>query len=567
MHHDADLINIVAVGLALAFVFGALANRLKLSPLVGYLIAGVAVGPFTPGFVADQALANQLSELGVMLLMFGVGLHFSLDDLLEVKAIAIPGALAQIAVATLMGWGLAWAMGWSPINGFVFGLALSVASTVVLLRALEERRLLDTKRGKIAVGWLIVEDLAMVLALVLLPVLAQVLGDGSNAAGSESEGGILAAIGITLFKVSAFVAVMLIFGKRAIPWVLERIARTGSRELFTLSVLAIALGVAFASAKLFDVSFALGAFFAGMLLNGSELSHKAANDSLPLRDAFAVLFFVSVGMLFDPHILVEHPWQVLATLLIIVLGKSAAAFFIVRAFGHPTGTALTISASLAQIGEFSFILAGLGLSLKILPQTGHDLILAGALLSIVLNPFLFAWLDRREARQQAAAPAPVVPELPPGPPIDTDGHAIVIGYGRVGSQLAEVLRQRGVPVLVIDDNIDHVREAHAAGIPAIRGSAAADKVLAEAHPETARIAILAIPQPLEAGEALAKLRAINPSLTLLARAHSEAEVKHLLEHGADGAVLAERELAYSLAEMVLSTPPYRHLRTPPPATT
>lgn len=563
MHHDADLINIVAVGLALAFVFGAFANRLKLSPLVGYLIAGVAVGPFTPGFVADQALANQLSELGVMLLMFGVGLHFSLDDLLEVKAIAIPGALAQIAVATLMGWGLAWAMGWSPINGFVFGLALSVASTVVLLRALEERRLLDTKRGKIAVGWLIVEDLAMVLALVLLPALAQVLGDGSNAAGSESEGGILAAIGITLFKVSAFVAVMLIFGKRAIPWVLERIARTGSRELFTLSVLAIALGVAFASAKLFDVSFALGAFFAGMLLNGSELSHKAANDSLPLRDAFAVLFFVSVGMLFDPHILIEHPWQVLATLLIIVLGKSAAAFFIVRAFGHPTGTALTISASLAQIGEFSFILAGLGLSLKILPQTGHDLILAGALLSIVLNPFLFAWLDRREARQQAAAPAPVVPELPPGPPIDTDGHAIVIGYGRVGSQLAEVLRQRGVPVLVIDDNIDHVREAHAAGIPAIRGSAAADKVLAEAHPETARIAILAIPQPLEAGEALAKLRAINPSLTLLARAHSEAEVKHLLEHGADGAVLAERELAYSLAEMVLSTPPYRHLRTPP----
>ncbi len=561
MHHDTDLINIVAVGLALAFVFGALANRLKLSPLVGYLIAGVAVGPFTPGFVADQALANQLSELGVMLLMFGVGLHFSLDDLLEVKAIAIPGALAQIAVATLMGWGLAWAMGWSPINGFVFGLALSVASTVVLLRALEERRLLDTKRGKIAVGWLIVEDLAMVLALVLLPALAQVLGDGSNAAGSESEGGILAAIGTTLFKVSAFVAVMLIFGKRAIPWVLERIARTGSRELFTLSVLAIALGVAFASAKLFDVSFALGAFFAGMLLNGSELSHKAANDSLPLRDAFAVLFFVSVGMLFDPHILIEHPWQVLATLLIIVLGKSAAAFFIVRAFGHPTGTALTISASLAQIGEFSFILAGLGLSLKILPQTGHDLILAGALLSIVLNPFLFAWLDRRQAQQQAVAPEPAAPELPPGPPIDTDGHAIVIGYGRVGSQLAGVLRQRGVPVLVIDDNIDHVREAHAAGIPAIRGSAAADKVLAEAHPETARIAILAIPQPLEAGEALAKLRAINPSLTLLARAHSDAEVRHLLEHGADGAVLAERELAYSLAEMVLSTPPYRHLRT------
>ena len=563
MQHHTSLIAMLVFGFVLAFVLGALANRLRLSPLVGYLLAGVLAGPFTPGFVGDPELAPQLAEIGVILLMFGVGLHFSLRELMSVKNIAIPGALAQIAVATLMGWGLAWAMGWSPINGFVFGLALSVASTVVLLRALEERRLLDTKRGKIAVGWLIVEDLAMVLALVLLPALAQVLGDGTDAADG-GEGGILAAIGITLFKVSTFVAVMLIFGKRAIPWVLERIARTGSRELFTLSVLAIALGVAFASAKLFDVSFALGAFFAGMLLNGSELSHKAANDSLPLRDAFAVLFFVSVGMLFDPHILVEHPWQVLATLLIIVLGKSAAAFFIVRAFGHPTGTALTISASLAQIGEFSFILAGLGLSLKILPQTGHDLILAGALLSIVLNPFLFAWLDRRQMQQQASVPEPASPELLPGPPIDADGHAIVIGYGRVGSQLAGVLRQRGVPVLVIDDDIDHVRAAHAAGIPAIRGSAAADKVLAEACPETARIAILAIPQPLEAGEALAKLRAINPSLTLLARAHSEAEVKHLLEHGADGAVLAERELAYSLAEMVLSTPPYRHLRTAPP---
>ena len=567
MHHDADLINIVAVGLALAFVFGALANRLKLSPLVGYLIAGVAVGPFTPGFVADQALANQLSELGVMLLMFGVGLHFSLDDLLEVKAIAIPGALAQIAVATLMGWGLAWAMGWSPINGFVFGLALSVASTVVLLRALEERRLLDTKRGKIAVGWLIVEDLAMVLALVLLPALAQVLGDGSNAAGSESEGGILAAIGITLFKVSAFVAVMLIFGKRAIPWVLERIARTGSRELFTLSVLAIALGVAFGSAKLFGVSFALGAFFAGMLLNESELSHKAANDSLPLRDAFAVLFFVSVGMLFDPTIVVKYPLQLVATFLIIVVGKSLAAYAIVRAFGHPKGTALTISASLAQIGEFSFILAGLGLALKILPQEGHDLILAGALLSIVANPFLFAALDRWLRRHAEDAPGAQAaePEPLPGPPLRAGEHAIVIGYGRVGSNLVHVLHERGVPVVVIDDSRDNVDKAHAAGIPAIRGSAAADAVLAEAQPDKARIAVLAIPQPLEAGEAIAKLRALNPELTVLARAHSEAEVEHLLEHGADAAVLAERELAFSLAEMIMAMPPYRQGR--PPAAT
>ncbi|MEA9655279.1 YbaL family putative K(+) efflux transporter [Xanthomonas campestris] len=563
MHHDTSLIDIIAVGLAVAFVLGTLAQKVKLSPLVGYLLAGVCVGPFTPGFVADQTMANQLSELGVMLLMFGVGLHFSLDDLMEVKWIAVPGALAQIVVATLLGWALAWSMGWPLMQGLVFGLALSVASTVVLLRALEERRLLETQRGRIAVGWLIVEDLVMVIALVLLPALANVLGGSAGAAEHAGEStSLLAALGWTLLKMVAFVAVMLVVGRRVIPWSLEKVAATGSRELFTLAVLGIALGVAFGSAKLFGVSFALGAFFAGMLLKESELSHKAASDSLPLRDAFAVLFFVSVGMLFDPMILIAHPWQVLATFLTVTVGKSLAAFVIVRAFGHPTGTALTISTSLAQIGEFSFILPGLGVQLAILPETGRDLILAGALLSIVANPFLFSWLDRWQAKQAQDAPATVEPELPPGPPLQLDGHAIVIGYGRVGSALAQLLRSRGVPVLVIDDNGDHVAKAHAAGIPGIRGSAAADRVLAEARPEQAKIAILAIPQPLEAGEALAKLRALNPSLTLLARAHSDAEVKHLLEHGADGAVLAERELAYSLAEMVMSTPPYRALRVP-----
>ncbi|WP_311239621.1 MULTISPECIES: YbaL family putative K(+) efflux transporter [unclassified Xanthomonas] len=562
MHHDTSLIDIIAVGLAVAFILGTLAQKMKLSPLVGYLLAGVCVGPFTPGFVADQTMANQLSELGVMLLMFGVGLHFSLEDLMEVKWIAVPGALAQIVVATLLGWALAWSMGWPLIHGLVFGLALSVASTVVLLRALEERRLLDTQRGRIAVGWLIVEDLVMVLALVLLPALADALGTGTPAAHDGASSSLLAALGLTLLKMVAFVAAMLVIGRRVIPWSLEKVAATGSRELFTLAVLGIALGVAFVSATLFGVSFALGAFFAGMLLKESELSHKAASDSLPLRDAFAVLFFVSVGMLFDPMILIAHPWQVLATFLTITVGKSLAAFVIVRAFGHPTGTALTISTSLAQIGEFSFILAGLGVQLAILPETGRDLILAGALLSIVANPFLFSWLDRWQAKQAQDAPATVEPELPPGPPLPADGHAIVIGYGRVGSALAQLLRSRGVPVLVIDDNGDHVAKAHAAGIPGIRGSAAADRVLAEARPENAKIAILAIPQPLEAGEALAKLRAINPSLTLLARAHSDAEVKHLLEHGADGAVLAERELAYSLAEMVMSTPPYRALNVP-----
>ncbi|MFI8719453.1 YbaL family putative K(+) efflux transporter [Stenotrophomonas sp. NPDC077464] len=558
MHHDTDLINIVAVGLGLAFILGALANKLRLSPLVGYLVAGICVGPFTPGFVADQALANQLAEIGVMLLMFGVGLHFSLKDLMAVKAIAIPGAIGQILVATLLGWGLAWLMGWPVIQGVVFGFSLATASTVVLLRAMEERRLLETQRGKIAVGWLIVEDLACVLALVMMPVLAGVFGpDAANE--THTLGSVLASIGWTFVQLGLFVAVMLVVGRRVIPWILERIAATGSRELFTLSVLAIALGVAFGSAMLFGVSFALGAFFAGMLLNESELSHKAANDSLPLRDAFAVLFFVSVGMLFNPAILIEHPWQVLATAAIIMFGKSAAAFFIVRAFGHPNGTALTISASLAQIGEFAFIIAGLGVSLKILPPTGQALVLAGALISIMLNPLVFGLLDRWLLKHQETPAAAVETELPPGPSLDLHDHAIVIGYGRVGSALAQVLRDRGVPVLVIDDNKEHVAEAHAAGLPAIRGSAASDRVLGEAHPERAKIAVLAIPQPLEAGETLAKLRALNPGLTLLARAHSDAEVKHLLEHGADGTVMAERELAYSLAEMVMATPPYRTL--------
>ncbi len=352
MHHDTALINMLAIGLGFAFVLGVLANKLRLSPLVGYLVAGVIVGPFTPGFVADQALANQLAEIGVMLLMFGVGLHFSLKDLMAVKAIAIPGAVGQILVATLLGWGVASVMGWPVLHGVIFGFSLATASTVVLLRAMEERRLLETTRGKIAVGWLIVEDLACVLALVMMPVIADVFGpDASGKAPSIA--GVLASIGWTFVQLGLFVAVMLLVGRRVIPWVLEKVAGTGSRELFTLCVLAIALGVAFGAAALFGVSFALGAFFAGMMLNESELSHKAAHDSLPLRDAFAVLFFVSVGMLFNPMILVEHPWQVLATVAIIMFGKSAAAFFIVRAFGHSKSTALTISASLAQIGEFA----------------------------------------------------------------------------------------------------------------------------------------------------------------------------------------------------------------------
>jgi len=564
MHHDTELINIVAVGLALAFVLGALANRLRLSPLVGYLIAGIFVGPFTPGFVADQDLAHQLAEIGVMLLMFGVGLHFSLKDLMSVKMIAIPGAIGQILAATVLGWGVALLMGWSSLHGIIYGFSLATASTVVLLRAMEERRLLESTRGKIAVGWLIVEDLACVLALVMMPVVAEIFTDHASGA-APSAGEIAMTVMWTLLKVSAFVAVMLVVGRRVIPWILESIAGTGQRELFTLSVLAIALGVAFGSALLFGVSFALGAFFAGMLLNESEFSHEAANDSLPLRDAFAVLFFVSVGMLFDPRILIQQPLHVAATTFIILFGKSAAAFFIVRAFGHSKSIALTISASLAQIGEFAFIIAGLGVTLDLLEPAQRDLVLAGALISIMLNPVLFSLLDRWQAkRDEEAASEPVTsaeaPDDDERAPLEVEGHTIIVGFGRVGRQLALLLKDREVPVVVIEDDAERVERARELGLLAVRGNAASAPVMHEARPECAHLAVFAIPRALEAGETIERMKAVNPALSVLARAHSDLEVRHLLQHGADAAILAERELAFSLAEMVMSMPAYR----PPP---
>ena len=557
MHHTS-LIAILVAGFGLAFVFGALAQRLRMSPLVGYLVAGIVAGPFTPGFVGDQTLAPQLAEIGVILLMFGVGLHFSLRDLLEVKWIAIPGAITQILFVSLLGWALARWFGWSDGAGLVFGLALSVASTVVVLRGLEERRLLDTGRGRIAVGWLIVEDLVMVLVLVLLPALVGMLkGDGGDGTG------VLTALFTTLFKVGAFIAMMLLVGRRVVPWILERVAGTGSRELFTLCVLAIALGFAFGSAELFGVSFALGAFFAGLLLNESEFSHQAANETLPLRDAFAVLFFVSVGMLFNPSILLERPLEVVATFLIVVGGNAFAAWSVSRLLGKPNSTALLLAISLSQIGEFSFILAGLGVQLDVLPKDGQDLILAGALLSIIFNPVLMTWLDRRNARdarreRQRADAEGVVPD-------DVSGHVLLVGYGRVGRELARVLRGHGVPLVVIDGEDHLVDRARADGLPTVRGNAVNERVLREAAPERAHMALLAIPNALEAGEIIATLRRLNPGMSIVARGHSDIEVKHLLDHGADAAVMAERELAHSFAEMVLATPPYRGDRHLPPA--
>lgn len=559
MPHETSLIAILCMGFVLAFVLGLVARKLRLSPLVGYLIAGIIAGPFTPGFVADQELAPQLAEIGVILLMFGVGLHFSLKDLMSVKAIALPGAVVQIAAATLLGWGLALWMGWSHGAGIVFGLALSVASTVVLLRALEDRRLIESARGRIAVGWLIVEDLAMVLALVLLPPLSGALG------GNEDGGSLGSTLLLTLAKVTAFFVLMLLVGRRVVPWILERVAGTASRELFTLCILAIALGTAFGASELFGVSFALGAFFAGVLLSESEFSHKAANDTLPLRDAFAVLFFVSVGMLFDPMILVEHPLEVIATFLIIVAGKSVAAWGLVRLLGGTDRTATTVAASLAQIGEFSFILAGLGVWLDVLPQQGLDLVLAGALLSIVVNPFLFGLLENRHPTRPEATPQPegvgldVSPLRQPLPDHVTD-HVIVVGYGRVGSHLARLLLERNVPVVIVEADKDRIAAARNDGLHAVRGNAVSEEVVLETGAERAKLVVLAVPSALEAGRAITRFKAVNPAITVLARAHSDGEVRHLLKHGADGAVLAERELAYSLAEMVMATPPYRPAR-------
>jgi CPA2 family monovalent cation:H+ antiporter-2 len=567
--HDTPLIATIAAGLMLAFVLGMIAHRFKLSPLVGYLAAGVLVGPFTPGFVADLELAGELAEIGVILLMFGVGLHFSPKELMEVRAIALPGAIAQIAVATLLGMALAWALGWGVGAGLVFGLALSVASTVVLIRALQERHILDSDRGRIAVGWLIVEDLVMVLALVLLPALAPAL----SAETRLPMGEIAMTIGITLLKVAAFVAVMLVAGRRVIPWIMHHAAHTGSRELFRLAVYAVALGVAFGAAKLFDVSFALGAFFAGMMMGESRLSQRAAEEALPLRDAFAVLFFVSVGMLFNPAVLVEAPLAVLATVAIIVVGKSVAAFAIVRAFGHPTGTALTVSAALAQIGEFSFILVGLGVALNLLPAEGRDLVLAGAILSITLNPFLFAAVERgrtrlltriaftSDAKRAPAAPPPAAPSPAPEPEppevTSLTDHDVVVGYGRVGSLVGPGLIAAGRPLLVITDNDDGVAAARQDGAEVLVGNAADPEVLAAANLAAARRLFCTVPEAFEAGQVVQQARAANPRLEILARAHSDDAVAHLAGLGATATVLGEREIALRMLEQAGAQPAAR----------
>jgi monovalent cation:H+ antiporter-2, CPA2 family len=534
--HQTPLIATIAAGLMLAYLFGLIAHRLRVQPLVGYLVAGVVVGPFTPGFTANAELAAELAEIGVILLMFGVGLHFSLKDLMSVARIAVPGAIGQIALATLMGAGLARVLGWSWAAGLVFGLALSVASTVVMIRALQERHILDTERGRIAVGWLVVEDLAMVLALVLLPAAALIT---ANEAVPLSR--LAFSLFWTLLKVAGFVAIMLVIGRRFIPWLMHHTAHTGSRELFRLAVYAIALGVAFGAAKLFDVSFALGAFFAGMVMGESTLSQQATEEAMPLRDAFAVLFFVSVGMLLNPSVFVEAPLALLATLAIIVVGKSAVAWAIVRAFGRSNATAFTVAASLAQIGEFSFILIGLGVELKLVTPLARDLVLAGAILSIVVNPLVFKLLVRRLHAEPAAAAPPT-------------GHDVVVGYGRVGSLIGSALAGAGGRVVVIETGEDNLERARLDGADTFIGNAADPETLASADLAAARRLFVTIPEPFEAGQVVQQARTLNPGLDILARAHSDAALDHLKGLGASLVVMGEREIAERMIERARGAP-------------
>jgi CPA2 family monovalent cation:H+ antiporter-2 len=555
MPHNLNLITTIAASLGLALIFGLAVARLKLPPLVGYLLAGIAISPATPGFAGDIGLAQQLAEIGVMLMMFGVGLHFSLDDLWSVRRIAMPGAIGQIAVATLLGMGVSALWGWPAGQGFVFGLALSVASTVVLLKALEQQGTLQSLNGRIAVGWLVVEDLVMVLALVLLPALSGWLG------GTDSGGGELGmTLAVTLGKVAAFVAFMLLLGKRLFPWLLWQVAKAGSRELFTLAVIAAAVGIAYGATKLFGVSFALGAFFAGMVMRESPLSHRAAEDSLPLKDAFSVLFFVSVGMLFDPAILREAPLQVLAVAVIIMFGKSVAAFLIVLAFRYPLNTAFTVSASLAQIGEFSFILAGLGLSLGLLPEAGQSLLLAGAIISIALNPALFRLIEPAQAWLRENSPLARRLELPSDPlavlpdTVDADlltGHVTLVGYGRVGRRIGETLQRNGIRFVVAEQNRELVERLRGEGVHAVAGEASDPTVLIQAHVARASVLVIATPDAFHARKMIEIARMLNPGVHILVRTHSETEAALMEKEGVDGVFLGEYELAHTMTRHVL----------------
>ena len=556
MPHETAFLATIAAALLLATVLGYVAARLRLPPLVGYLAAGIVVGPFTPGYVADTGLASQLAEVGVILLMFGVGLHFSVRDLLAVRRVVVPGAVARIAIVTALGAILARAWGWPWGGALVLGLSLSVASTVVLLRMFEQRGIAQSAAGRVAVGWLIVEDLAMVLVLVLLPALAGALGAGDGSA-APTAGGLLGSLAVTLLKVAAFVALMLFVGTRVVPWMLGAVARTGSRELFTLSVLATALGIAFGAALLFGVSFALGAFFAGVVIAESDLSLQAAAEALPLQDAFAVLFFVSAGMVIDPRVLATEPVAVLGVVVVATVAKSIVSLALMLLLRQPLSTALTASAGLAQIGEFSFMLAGLARSLGLLSREGQSLVLAAAIVSIVLNPlalsiaeWLSGWIRSRpwlvaRLERSSGRPLPTVGEA------SLRDHAIIVGFGRVGSTIGTALDDVGVGYVAIESDREWVEALRARGVEAIFGDATRPGILEHAGVAHARMLIVAAPGSYQVREVIRRARAINPSIDVVVRTHSESEQRWLRSQGVGLAVLGERELALGMAAYAL----------------
>ena len=560
MDHNLTLITTIASGFGLALIFGFIAERCRLPALVGYLFAGILIGPATPGYVADISIASQLSELGVMLLMFGVGLHFSINDLMSVKRIALPGAIVQMAIATVLGMALANCWGWTFGEGLIFGLALSCASTVVLLKALEARGILDSMNGKIAIGWLVVEDLVTVLVLVLMPPLAAILGGVSLENTATLATPLWQTVSFTLLQVTGFIVLMLVVGKRLLPWILWHVAKTGSRELFTLAVISAAIGIACGAAVLFSVSFALGAFFAGMVMRESEFSHRAAEESLPLRDAFAVLFFVSVGMLFEPAILVEKPLSVFVVVAVIVLGKSIAAMMITLALRYPLNTALTVAASLAQIGEFSFILAGLGVSLGILPAEGMSLILAGALISMAINPMIFSlikplqtWLLRvSELARHYEKNTGLFSELP----MTTEakylaGQVVLVGYGRVGKKIAKVLSDKNIPFVVAEQNRELVENLRKKGIPAVSGNASEPSVLIQAHIANAAMLVIATPDTIDVRKMVKAAKMLQPEIKIVIRTHHEDESKFLREEHLGKVFYGEEELANGMSAFIV----------------
>ncbi|WP_273755385.1 YbaL family putative K(+) efflux transporter [Bartonella sp. MM73XJBT.G] len=566
MLHDTPLITTIVAGLCLAFLLGMIASRLRISPLVGYLLAGVIVGPNTGGFKIDSVIINQLAEIGIILLMFGVGLHFSLKDLLSVKAIAVPAAIAQMAFSTFLGLCFGLIMGWGFSGSLIFGLALSIASTVILLRALQERHLIETEKGRIAIGWLIIEDLAMVLILVLIPSLASTLNHTNKEALDPLirwlDLSIWGVFGFTILKVIIFIALMLIIGRRVIPWLLKMSAQSGSRELFRLSVFAIALGVAFGAAHLFGVSLSLGAFFAGMVMSESELSHHAAEESLPLRDAFSVLFFVSVGMLFDPAKLLTHFFPLLATLFIIVIGKSAVAFFIVKAFRYSNATALTIAASLAQIGEFSFILAGLSLSLGLLNNDAHDLILGGAIFSILLNPLVFIACNKIKKRLEkisvSSQNTQTIIDIDPQDP-DQDflpimtlknDHIVIIGYSRIGQCIALSLINRDQPIVIVEESKRLADKAIADGFEVICGNIIQQEVMNAANINHAHKVVITMRSTIEVGECIVNIRDMQKDIQIITHALSDTETAYLIDLGADVVVTDDEEIANGIIEHI-----------------